>query len=152
MVKRSGQILGFLLLGLGMASCNNSSSSVNPIGDPDAAAANAINTGTDDVLNNPVSQTAKHTAVGAANAVYGTANAISETAVGHPLTAGIPPNWPTTWPSTQPTTQPAVDLVAKPKKTRPPQVYDTDTATVVIVNGRTTIIMKPPPEGAEAPF
>jgi hypothetical protein len=151
MVKRSGQILGFLLLGLGVASCNNSSSSVAPIGDPDAAAANAINTGTDDVLNNPVSQTAKHTAVGAANAVYNTANAVSETAVGHPLTAGIPPNWPTTWPSTQPTTQP-VDLVAKPKKTPPPQVYDTDTSTIVIVNGRTTIIMKPPPEGAEAPF
>lgn len=143
MVNRTGQFLGVLLLGLGMASCNNSDSAISPIGGPDAAAANAINAGTEDVLNNPVSTDVKQTAVKTANAVYGTANAISEEAVGHPLTAGIP----TTGPSMQPV------ISVKPKKnTKPPQVYDTDTATIVIVNGKTTIIMKPPPEGSEEPF
>jgi hypothetical protein len=106
---------------------------VAPIGALDNTAANVTNAATDAVLNNPVTNAGKQAAVSAANAVYGVANAITQFAVGHPLTAGLPTTNPITLPSL-------------PSLVKNVVIVDTPTATVVVVNNRTFVFVKPPPD------
>jgi hypothetical protein len=153
MAKWIAPALGLVLLGV--AACNApSSGSVYPVGTPDAAAANVVNGGTNEVLNNQYSKAAKKAAVKAANAVYGTANAASEFAVGHPFTAGIPDTQPTTQPTTQPVATAPIPLPTLPSLSPPPPgpvIVNTDTATIVIVNGHTFVYLKPPQSDSGQP-